>query len=94
MRYFIAVITLILFPGCASTTEELFADANRSGNWAAYNNRLQKEEESGAVRQVCRTGEILFCKYSGGDDSCACVPTSRLQEEERWSPGQNRRNRD
>jgi len=94
MRYFIAAITLILFPGCASTTEELFAEANRSGNWATYNNRLQKEEKSGAARQVCRTGEILFCKFSGGDELCRCMPTIRLQEQIRWSRGQNHRNRD
>ena len=94
MRYFIAVFTLILFPGCASTTEELFADANRSGNWAAYNNRLQKEEESGTTRQVCRTGEVLYCKYSGGDDLCTCMPTLRLQEQVSRSRGQNHRYRD
>ena len=94
MRYFIAVMTLILFPGCASTTEELFAEANLSGNWAAYNHRLQKEEESEMAQQNCRKGELLFCDLSGGNDSCTCMPTVRMQEKIGWSPGQNRRNRD
>ena len=94
MRYFIAVITLILFPGCASTTEELFAEANLSGNWAAYNHRLQKEEESETAQQHCRTGEILLCDLSGRDNSCSCMPTIRLQEQIRWPRGQNHRNRD
>jgi len=94
MRYFIAVMTLILFPGCASTTEELFAEANLSGSWAAYNHRLQKEEESETAQPNCRNGAVLFCDFSGGDDSCTCMPTIRLQEQIRWPRGQNRRDRD
>jgi hypothetical protein len=93
MRYFITAIALILFPGCASTTEQLFSEANLSGNWAAYNHRLQEEEESAMARQDCRTGEVLFCKFSGDDDLCTCMPTIRLQEQIRWSRGQNHRNR-
>lgn len=94
MRYFFVAMTLVLFPACASTTEELFAEANQSGNWAAYNNRLQEEEESRMAQPDCRTGEILFCDFSGGDDLCTCMPTIQMQEQVRWSRGQNHRNRD
>ncbi len=72
---FLLVLLLLTASACASTSsmDELIANANSTGNWTAVNQRLDAEEESLAITQSCRDGDVLWCDLVLSEKNCHCV---------------------
>ena len=72
MRMLMLILVIFSVSACVSTMDELFTEANQSGDWSAVNRRLDKE----AAREqqpVCRSDKLLFCETFFGETSCACI---------------------
>ena len=72
MRMLMLILVMFSVSACVSTMDELFAEANQSGDWSAVNRRLDKEAAREQQR-VCRPDQILFCETSFGETSCTCI---------------------
>jgi hypothetical protein len=91
MRVLILAYTLLSISACVSTTEDLFAEANQTGNWTAVNERLEQEQPTERSQQSCRTGWVLFCEV--GNQDCICVTADRFDDPDRHMSRQMRKNR-
>jgi hypothetical protein len=91
MRLLSLAFTLLSISACVSTTEDLFAEANRTGNWTAVNERLEQQQPVEQSRQACRTGWVLFCEV--GNQECTCVSVDRFDDPDRHANRQLHRNR-
>jgi len=70
---------LFSLSACAPTTDDLFMNANSSGDWTAVNARLELEEEARAKPLECRSNFVLWCNAS----SCSCVPGADANDRQR-----------
>ena len=81
-----ALLLLVLFmlPACAATTDELFTEANISGDFSAVNARLEAEaEDQEEMRPAkCRGPSVLVCETSHVE-TCSCVPTVQFHNQQR-----------
>jgi hypothetical protein len=76
------LLVLVLLPACATTTDELFTEANISGDFTAVNARLEAENEEMIRPANCRAGSVLVCEPSRVE-TCSCVPTVRFHDLQR-----------
>ena len=77
---FILILILLTASACASSTDQLIADANRTGNWDRVNERFAAEDERLAVSPSCRGGTVLWCESKWGEEICACTRLDRFYD--------------
>ena len=75
---FILILILITASACVASTDELMAEANRTGNWDRVNDRFAAEDERQAVLPACRGGTVLLCESNLGEETCACTKMDRI----------------
>jgi hypothetical protein len=78
MRTLLLVLVMFSVSACASSMNELVAEASQSGDWRPVNKRIDNEEAARAEQQVCSSRHTLYCKTNLDKTSCACVSSEAL----------------
>ncbi len=82
MRMLMLVLVVFSVSACASTMDELFAEAHQSSDWSAVNRRLDKEAEREQQR-LCSPDQVLYCEISMGETICTCIRNATLWDRTR-----------
>ncbi len=93
LRMLILAPVMIFVFGCASSMEELFVEANQSGDWTAVNKRFDRQEAAREEQQTCGSRHTLHCKTILGETSCGCAPNAALWDRTEEVARQQRGNR-
>jgi hypothetical protein len=93
MRMLMLVFVMFFASACASTMNELLAEAHRSGDWSAVNRRLDIQEAAHEQQQICRSRHTLYCKIILDETSCACVSNATFRNWTREIARRQRGNR-
>ena len=68
------LLILLIAPACSSQSERLVADAHKSGDWTAVNQRIQRDEER-QTAELCGAGQQLSCRIDFAETRCSCIRT-------------------
>ena len=78
-RTLLVGLVLITLSGCASTMDELVAEAVETGDWTAVNAR---QDAQAAGRQLsCGARQILHCETILNRTSCGCVANTTFWDQ-------------
>ena len=78
MRTLLLVLVMFSVSACASSMNELVAEASQSGDWRPVNERIDSQEAAHAEQQFCSSRHTLYCETNLDKTSCACVSSDAL----------------
>ena len=85
MRLLLVLILTLAISACATTSDEIFGEALKSGNFAAYNRHLVEEEARLTAAPSCHAGLIPLCTAQSSSENCSCVSLERMSDRARES---------
>ncbi len=93
MRTLLLILVMFSVSACASSMNELVAEAAPSGDWSPVNKRIDSQEAAREEQQVCGSRHTLYCKIILNETSCACVSKATFRNWNREVARQQRGNR-
>lgn len=73
----IFLFAAIVSAGCAQNTQDLIREAQLTGDWSTFDNRMAAIDRNEArTEQVCPSGTKLWCSKRIRDEKCSCVTDS------------------
>lgn len=83
MRLLLVLIFTLAISACAATSDDIFEEAVKSGDFAAYKRHLAKEEARLTTGQSCYAGFIPLCTEQSSSDNCSCVSLEFMNDRAR-----------